>query len=202
MRMQVRSLALLGGLRIWRSASRSVGHRCGLTLRSGVAAARMKIGSCSSDSTPRPGTSICGYGPKKKKQTITVKSNSVFPHYESRVFLSFPKPKWYKKKKQLPRTYSHCWGTHCFYDGLLQSKLNAILAFSFFFFFFHTSKNALQIFFQLANTGTNVGLLWKGNGIKVNFRKAGDACNYFSNCNLRTCQNFKLFYERRVSKKF
>ena len=63
-RMQVRSLALLSGLKIQ--------HYCKLQCRawtwlgSGVTIAVVKAGSCSSDSTPSLGTSICHrYGTEK-----------------------------------------------------------------------------------------------------------------------------------------
>ena len=67
MRMQVRSLTLIRGLRI---------RRCGklwctslMQLRFGVAAAVVQAGSCSSDSTPSLRTSICcGCSPKKWKE--------------------------------------------------------------------------------------------------------------------------------------
>ena len=65
-RMRIPSLTSLSGLRIW--------HCCGLWcmlqtwLGSCVAVAVVWAGSCSSDSTPSLGTSICrGCGPKKKK---------------------------------------------------------------------------------------------------------------------------------------
>ena len=66
MRMQVRSLAWLSGLRIWRC------HEmwCGLHtwLGSGVAVAEVWAGSCSSDSTLSLGTSICHRFSLKKKR--------------------------------------------------------------------------------------------------------------------------------------
>ena len=59
MRMWVRSLALLSGLRIWGCHERWC--RSQTQLRSGMA------GSCSSDSTPSLGTSMChGCDPKKE----------------------------------------------------------------------------------------------------------------------------------------
>ena len=67
MRMQVRSLALPNGLKIWHC------HElwCGLQtwLRSVIAVAVAVAGSCSSYLTPSLGTSIChGCNPKKKKK--------------------------------------------------------------------------------------------------------------------------------------
>ena len=64
MRMQVQSLASLSGLRIWCCCE--LWCRSQMWLRSGVAVAVVKAGSCSSNSTPSPGTSICQrYSPKK-----------------------------------------------------------------------------------------------------------------------------------------
>ena len=57
--MLVQSLALLSGLRIWRS--RELWCRSQMRLRSGVAVAVMYAGSYSSDWTPSP------EGPKKTK---------------------------------------------------------------------------------------------------------------------------------------
>ena len=70
--MQVRSLALVGSLRIW--------HCCDLwcmlqlCLRSGVAVAVVQAGSCSSDLTPSLGTSkCCRCDPKKAKTSEQIK---------------------------------------------------------------------------------------------------------------------------------
>ena len=67
MRMQVRSLALLSGLRI-----RCCGElqcRSQMRLGSHVAVAVAKASSCSLDSTPSLGTSICvGVALKRKKK--------------------------------------------------------------------------------------------------------------------------------------
>ena len=67
MRTQVQSLALLSGLRIrrccepcWRSQAQ---------LRSHVAVTMVYTASCSSNSTPSLGTSVCfGFGPQKQKK--------------------------------------------------------------------------------------------------------------------------------------
>ena len=67
MRLQDLSLALLSGLRI--RHGRELWGKSQTQLRSGVAVAVMWAGSCSSDLTPRPGTSICSRsGPKKQKK--------------------------------------------------------------------------------------------------------------------------------------
>jgi len=58
-------LALLSGLRIWRC--RELWCRWQMRLGSCIAVAVVWAGSCSSDSTPSLGTSICfGCGPKKR----------------------------------------------------------------------------------------------------------------------------------------
>ena len=63
-RMWVRSLASLSGLRI--RHDRELWCRSQRWLRSCVAVAVVQVSSCSSDSTPSLGISIClGYGPKK-----------------------------------------------------------------------------------------------------------------------------------------
>ena len=65
MRMQVQSLASLSGLRSWRC--RELWGRLQTRLGSCVAVA-VAIDNCSSDWTPRLGTTICcGCGPKKTK---------------------------------------------------------------------------------------------------------------------------------------
>ena len=66
MRMRVRSLASLSGLRIHHCCE--LWCRSQMQLRSRVAVAVVQAGSCSSDSTPSLGTSICcRCGPKKAK---------------------------------------------------------------------------------------------------------------------------------------
>ena len=73
MRMQVRSLSSLSGLRI--QCCHELCCRLQMGLRSRVAVAVEEAGSCSSDSTPSLGTSKCHrYGPKKTKRQ---KKNSV-----------------------------------------------------------------------------------------------------------------------------
>ena len=70
-RMQVRSLASLSGLRIWHC--HKLQQRWQIQLRSGmaVAVAMVLAGSCSSDYTPLPGTAICHkYSQKRKKKNI------------------------------------------------------------------------------------------------------------------------------------
>ena len=65
MKMQVQSLASLSGLRIW--CCHELRCRSQTQLGSDVAVAVVLAGSCSSNETPRLGTSIChGCGPKKQ----------------------------------------------------------------------------------------------------------------------------------------
>ena len=67
MRMQVRSLASLSGLRIQRC--QELWCRSQMRLRSGVAMAVAQASSCSSNQTPGLRTFICqGCGPQKKKR--------------------------------------------------------------------------------------------------------------------------------------
>ena len=67
MRTQVRSLATLSRLRIWRC--HELWYRSQMWLRSHIAVAVAWAGTYSSDSTRSLGTSICpGYGLKKKKK--------------------------------------------------------------------------------------------------------------------------------------
>ena len=62
--MQVGSLASLNGFRI--QCGHKLQHRSQMSLRSSVAMAMAQAGSCSSNSTPSLGTSICcRRGPKK-----------------------------------------------------------------------------------------------------------------------------------------
>ena len=66
MRLRVRSLPLLSGLRIWRCRELWCGGQT--RLGSNVAVALAWAGGYSSDSTPNLGTSICcGSGPRKGK---------------------------------------------------------------------------------------------------------------------------------------
>ena len=70
-RMQVRSLASLSGQWVKHLMRRCRELWCSgqMRLGSGVIVAVMQAGSCSSDLTPRLGTSICrGCGPKKSKK--------------------------------------------------------------------------------------------------------------------------------------
>ena len=65
MRLWVRSLASLSGLRIWHCCA----LWCGLQTQLGSGVAVVRAGSYSSDSTPSLGTSMChGYGPQKTKK--------------------------------------------------------------------------------------------------------------------------------------
>ena len=67
MRLRVRSLASLSGLRIW--CCHELWCKSQMWLRSGIAVALVQAGGYSSDLTPRLGSSICrGYGPKEQKQ--------------------------------------------------------------------------------------------------------------------------------------
>ena len=75
MRTQDQSLASLSGLRILRCPE--PWRRSQMWLRSLVAMAVVEAGSCSSDSTPNLGTSICcRCSPKNKK---TKKKTQLFP---------------------------------------------------------------------------------------------------------------------------
>ena len=66
MRLRIRSLALLTGLRIW--GCRELWCRSQMQLRSGIALALAQASSYSSYWTPSLGTSICsGHGPEKTK---------------------------------------------------------------------------------------------------------------------------------------
>ena len=67
MRIQIRSLASLSGLRIW--CCLELWCRSQMWLGSCVAMSVVYVGSCSSISTPSLGTYMCcGYGPKKTKK--------------------------------------------------------------------------------------------------------------------------------------
>ena len=75
MRLQVRSLASIRGLRILRC--HELGCRSQTRLRSGVAV--VQAGGYSSDWTPSPGTSTCGgCGPKKTKDKNKILQLSCF----------------------------------------------------------------------------------------------------------------------------
>ena len=74
MRTRVQSLASLGGLRV--RSWRDLWCRSKMRLGSDVAMAVVQTGTCSSDSTPSLGTSICrGCGPKKTKRPKNPKIN-------------------------------------------------------------------------------------------------------------------------------
>ena len=78
MRLRVRSLALLGGLRIWPGCE--LWCRSQTQLGSHVAVAVVQAGNCSSDSTPSLGTSMCcRCGPKETKKPKTPRFNSGEP---------------------------------------------------------------------------------------------------------------------------
>ena len=77
MRMQVRSLALVSGLRIQRCCE--LWCSLDMQLGFGVAVAVVYTSSCSSDWTPSLGTSICfRCGPKKRK-IKKLKTNKMWP---------------------------------------------------------------------------------------------------------------------------
>ena len=65
-RMQVQSLASLGGLRIWHC--HKLWCRRKMQLRSGFPVAVVQTSSCSFDSIPSPGTAICQDVALKRKQ--------------------------------------------------------------------------------------------------------------------------------------
>ena len=74
-RLGVRSLALFSGLRI--SCSHELCCQLQTWLRSCIAVAVRLVGSCSSNSTPSLGTSVCcRYGPKKRKKSKINKEHS------------------------------------------------------------------------------------------------------------------------------
>ena len=71
MRRRVPSLASISGVGLWRCCELWCGSRTYLESHVAVtvAVAVVVAGSCSSDSTPSLGTSVCrGCGPKKKKK--------------------------------------------------------------------------------------------------------------------------------------
>ena len=69
MRMQIRPLVSLSGLRIW--CCRELWYKLQMWLGSGIAVTVVQASSCSSVLTHSLGTSICHKGgPKKKKQVI------------------------------------------------------------------------------------------------------------------------------------
>ena len=75
MRMWVQSLALFSGLRIWHCCE--LWCRSTMWLRSVVAVAVVEGSSCSSNLTPRLGTSICHVcGPKKTKKMFLNNNNN------------------------------------------------------------------------------------------------------------------------------
>ena len=76
LRIQVQSQASLSGLRIWRCLKLQRGSQ--MRLGSCVAVAVVQAGSCSSDSTPSLGTSICHQcGPRKKNKTKKLSSSNL-----------------------------------------------------------------------------------------------------------------------------
>ena len=83
MRMQVQSLALLWGLRIWHCHSHT-------RLGSGIAAAVVQAGSYNSHLTPSLGASICyGCGPGKKKKRDRRESLHMGKGYNELFFFFF-----------------------------------------------------------------------------------------------------------------
>ena len=106
-RMQVRSLALLSGLRIWHY--HELQCRSQTQLRSGIAMAVAQTIGYSSDLTPSLGTSICcRCGPKK---THTKKFQFSFPQLGTILqfygFLSPPACPIYSNRQSLNRTHYH-----------------------------------------------------------------------------------------------
>ena len=100
MEMWVQSLASLSGLRIWHCLSCGVGQ---MWLRSRVAMAVVWASSCSSESTPNLGTSICfGCGPKKQKTKQQTK-NTIKVRFQLCLFF---------KKFILSK---HCWFPMLYY---------------------------------------------------------------------------------------
>ena len=93
MRTWVRSLASIGGLRIWHCGELGCGSQ--IRLGSGVAVALVQASSCSSDWTPSLGTSI-GRGPKNNK--IKIKTSACCPVFADEICESSlnlpPHPLW------------------------------------------------------------------------------------------------------------
>ena len=83
MRLQVRSLPLLSGLRIWRCYE--LWCRSQMQLRSHVAVAVLQASGYSSDWTPSLGTSICREsGPRNGKRTKKKKKSRKKKHFSVR----------------------------------------------------------------------------------------------------------------------
>ena len=105
MRLQVRSLALLGGLRI--QHCRELWCRSQMRLRSCVAVAVVEAGSYNSNSPPCLGTTICpGCGPKKQE-----KNNNPFPsrNLNLRMDPTNPVPSSRcKKLNKIRKSLQHC----------------------------------------------------------------------------------------------
>ena len=76
-RMQIQSLALFSGLRI--QCCCDLWHRSQIQLRSCMAVAALQPSSCSSNSTPNFGTSVCHrHGPKKKEKKSEEAKDGIF----------------------------------------------------------------------------------------------------------------------------
>ena len=104
MRMQVQTLASLSGLRIWHCCD--LRYRLQTWLRSGTA---MLASSCSSDSTPSLGTSICrGFSPKKDK-TKTKTNPTNFGASKDTI----------KKVKRRPTEQKKIFVNHIHHNGLV-----------------------------------------------------------------------------------
>ena len=104
MRLWVRSVALLNGLRIWRCYK--LWCRLQIWLRSHVAVAVTQASSCSSDLTSSLGTSIChGYDPKKQKKKKKKKD-----------WLENPEPGW--RPQSLEGKGFRCFHFSCYHHHL------------------------------------------------------------------------------------
>ena len=117
MRMWVRSLASISGLRIWCCCE--LWCRLQMQLRSSIPVAVAYAGSCSSDWTPSLGTSICwDYSPKRQKdQKETEKQRKENPAglwwlwHPALLFCSQINQHFYKKEPFLHLGYVD-WGDH------------------------------------------------------------------------------------------
>ena len=88
-KLWVRSLASLSGLRIWHC--HELGCRLQIWLGSCVAVAVVWAGSCSSDSTPYLGTSICRRCSPKKAKRHTHKKIPTTKAWPSGITTEFPR---------------------------------------------------------------------------------------------------------------
>ena len=89
MRMQVQSQALLSGLGIWRFCELWCWSQT--WLGSGGVVAMAVASSCSSDSTPSLGTSICHrWGPKKQKTNKKPKTKKIYKKIKTQLICVTP----------------------------------------------------------------------------------------------------------------